>query len=108
MVVVGTSKFTGSFCGTQEVSTSSRTLSTHTEQVEQLTLARSIGETMWDHRNTANNEIETATLSNEVDKGLRILSNTTQKFAQQSVEMLSPELAENNDSTSGISGEIEH
>ena len=73
-----------------------------------MTLARSIGETMWDHRNTANNEIETATLSNEVDKGLRILSNTTQKFAQQSVEMLSPELAENNDSTSGISGEIEH
>jgi hypothetical protein len=51
---------------------------------------------MWDHRNTVNNEKETATLSIEVNRrireeyaqGFRSLSNAAQKLAQQSVEML--------------------
>jgi hypothetical protein len=51
---------------------------------------------MWDHRNTVNNEKETATLSIEVNRrireeyaqGFRSLSNAAQKLVQQPVEML--------------------
>ena len=51
---------------------------------------------MWDHRNTVNNEKETATLSIEVnrkiraeyDQGFRNLSNAAQNLARQPAEEL--------------------